>query len=92
MTSISDLKSGDQILIKEGFGTPPVTEDGQHIILNVSGNSLLTASGVCLSSHDEEGIFATGNHFEPGTFEVSPEAEELLDDLHRMNAIVIISF
>jgi hypothetical protein len=93
MASIfDDLKTGDQILIKKGFGTLPVAEDGQHIVLDTRGNSLLTASGVCLSSHDEEGIFATGNHFKPGTFEVSPEAEELLDDLHRINAVVIISF
>lgn len=76
---ISALSPGDEIVIKRGFGTPPADGDAVETIVAVDGMSALTASGRVLACDDGYGVEATGNHFDE--FEISPEAQKILDEI-----------
>lgn len=75
---IASLKAGDEITIKAGHGYPTSEGDMTDIIVAVDGFSALTASGVRLMCSDGLGIEKTGNHFEEGEYEISPEAQVIL--------------
>jgi len=74
--SIAELKPGDEIIIKGGYGDPPVEKDTEDIIAAVGGFSALTISGIKLSCWNEAGVKPTGEHFEK--FELSEKAKEIL--------------
>lgn len=80
----ADLQAGDEILVKAGAGHPQQENDATEIIVDVDGMSALTANGIKLMCTDGVLIKPTGNHFEPGTFSVSPEAERILIAHNRM--------
>lgn len=75
---IASLQTGDEVNIAAGYGNPPAEIDRHEIIISVSGFSALTNMGTRLVCDDEEGVTPTGNRFEPETYEVTPEAQDLL--------------
>jgi len=76
------LEAGDEVLIKTGAGKPAQEADTTDIIVEVSGMSALTAGGIKLMCTDGFNIEPTGQHIEPGDFDVSPEAQTILDRAH----------
>lgn len=84
---IAALEPGDEVVIKAKFGHPSKEEDVTDIVLSVNGFSALTASGVKLACWDSAGIEKTGRHFEDGEYEVSPEAQAILEQAMLENAI-----
>jgi len=77
---IANLQVGDLVLIKAGAGMPPQEEDITDIIADVQGMSAITAKGMRLKCTDGYFVQKTGEHFEPGTFEVSPEAQRIINE------------
>lgn len=78
---IVKLKPGDEVVIRAGFGHPPLENDSTHIIAAVQKFSALTADGVMLCCYDGVGVEPTGNRDEK--YELSPEAKEILNKIHQ---------
>lgn len=69
---ISELKSGDEIIILKGEGSPPVAKETATIVWKVRGYSALTVSGVSISCTNLSDLIVTGRQFE--TYHVTAEA------------------
>lgn len=76
---IASLKPGDEVTVRKGFGYPPAEEDTVEIIATAHQMSALTASGRALGCDDGYGVEATGQHFEEGEYELSPEAQMIME-------------
>jgi len=76
--TIAALEPGDEIVIRAGFGHPAKEEDATDIVVAVNGFSALTAGGVRLACWDGAGV-ETGRHFEEDEYEISPEAQVILE-------------
>lgn len=76
----ASLTVGDEVSIRAGAGSPRQEVDTTDIIFDVGGMSALTARGVRLMCTDGFRVRPTGQHFEPGTYEVSPEAQAILEE------------
>lgn len=69
---ISQLKPGDEIIILEGEGFPPVSKETCTLIWKIDRYSALTTDGISLSCTNVSDLIVTGNSFQ--TYDVSPEA------------------
>jgi hypothetical protein len=79
--SIASLQEGDEITIKAGAGEPAAEADTVDIIVMVHGMSALTAGGIKLMCADEGLVEPTGIRDEPGTYEISELAQEILAEV-----------
>lgn len=77
------MRPGDEIKIRPGFGYPQAEAEVTEILAAVDGYSALTASGRRLMCDDAYGLELTGNHFEAGEYEVSPETQEILAEVEK---------
>jgi len=73
---ISELKRGDEVIITQGEGYPPVQKETRDLVLQVARFSALTAGGVTLTCDTISQLVATGNCYEITT--ITPEAREFL--------------
>lgn len=75
---IASLRPGDEIIIQAGFSVPAKEENVTDIVIFADEFLAITASGIKLYRRHGYSVKKTGNHFEEGTYEVAPEAEELM--------------
>ena len=57
---IANLKRGDEVLVRKGFGNPPVKEDKVLVIAQIGGFSAVCTDGTRLMCGDGWGVEATG--------------------------------
>lgn len=76
---INALKSGDEIIILKGEGTPPVAVETVTIVWKVDGFSALTAGGTALNCQNMSDVILTGRRFE--TYQVTAEALHLWGEI-----------
>jgi len=84
--AISKLNVGDEVIFQEVVLQSE--EDGDtitDIVVGVDGYSALTAGGHVLTCHLKK-LETTGKHLEPGQYQISPEAQAILDEIASAQA------
>lgn len=81
MTTLFNLKPGQDISIKKGFGLVPVAELTSDTIASVTETYVITATGILLTEIDIPGLYTYMEVKKPGDFLISAKARRLQEAL-----------
>lgn len=81
---ISKLKPGDEVIVLQGEGCPPVAKETLTIIAAVKNYSALTVEGTVLCGQSVSDLIVTGKNIT--TYELSPEAQAILAEIKACEA------
>lgn len=79
--AISQLQTGDEIIVLQGEGTPEAAEDTLCVVVAVSGFSALTSTGISISCMNISDLIVTGRHFDE--YEISEAAAAILAEIEE---------
>lgn len=81
MTTLFDLKPGQDISVKKGFGLVPVAKPTSDTIAFVTETYAITATGILLTGRDAPGLHTYMEIKKPGDFHISAKARRLQEAL-----------
>jgi hypothetical protein len=75
-TLLSQLLSGEEVVILKGEGFPPVLKETTAIVWQIYGSTVVTSDGITLKSSNLTDLIRTGRRFE--TFQTTHEAFQVV--------------